>query len=106
MNVAAHLFYDAGDLMSLGNGIAGEWVLSVIYMDIRSADADPHDADQYIAAADRGDIDLPEFDRPGTCHNLLEHIVLPPSGVQGSTTTLMESSAICRRMAASVCSTG
>ena len=60
-------------LVALGDGIFRKRVFTVIDMDIRAAHADAHDFDQYLTGLWLRDWNLPEFNDPRGCHNLLQH---------------------------------
>ena len=61
------------NLMSLRNRILGKGMLSVVDVDIRTANADFHNFNQDLALTGLRRFHLTKFDFPRFCHHLLQH---------------------------------
>ena len=62
-----------GNLMALCDGVGGERMLSVVDVNVRAADTDPHDFQADLTRTDRRNGDVGEFNFMRVCHNLLLH---------------------------------
>ena len=60
-----------GYLMSLCYGVFCKGMLAMIYVNIRTADADTHDFHQHLILCDLRNGNLSEYDLAGFCHYFL-----------------------------------
>ena len=94
---------NSGNLMSLSNGVRGEWMRTMVNVDIGTTDTQAHHSNGNLTRPRYSSFDFPEnnFSRLG--HDLLQHMCPP---YFSPTITLIDSLPICIKMASFTCSTG